>query len=174
MASIAAVHPLPRLLVGVPLRLGRAADAEGAVVAGAVAVEGMDDVEERLVARPDDAVGEVVRMRVAPLARDRVDRLDLVRTQLIEPLVRQCDDLVLPNTRLERVDDVLVDPVDHRRGLVQQHDLVLRLDHPGIQHVLLGVGDLEALPLHLEEEGRLDDVDADRGVGDARLDPAAP
>ena len=32
---------------------------------------------------------------------------------------------------------------------------------------LLGVDDREALPLHLEQERRLDDVDADRLVGDA-------
>ena len=54
------------------LALGRAAHSEGAVVAGPVAVEGVDDVEEGLVAGPDDAVGEVVRMRVAPFARDGV------------------------------------------------------------------------------------------------------
>ena len=73
-----AVHPLARLRVGVALRRGRAADREGAVVAGPVAVEGVDDVEERLVAGADEPVGEVVRVRVAPLAGDRVDRLDLV------------------------------------------------------------------------------------------------
>src|SRR5207247_7710701 len=45
------VHPLARLLVGADLRRGRAADVEGAVVAGSVPDERLDDVEERLVAR---------------------------------------------------------------------------------------------------------------------------
>jgi phosphoserine phosphatase len=85
----------------------------------------VDDVEERLVAGADDAVGEVVRVRVAPLAGDRVDRLDLVRAELVQPLVRQGHDLVLAHARLECLDDVLVDPVDHRGGLVEQHDLVV-------------------------------------------------
>ena len=147
-----------------------AADRERAVVAGPVAVVGVDDVEEGLVAGPDQPVGEVVRVRVAPLPRDRVDRLDLVRAHLVEPLVGERHDLVLADARLERLDDVLVDPVHHRHGLGQQHDLVARLDHPSVEHELLGVDDGQSLPLHLEEERRLDDVDADRQVGHAGLD----
>src|SRR6266478_8064687 len=53
------VHPLARLLVGGDLRLRRAPHAEGAVVARAIADERHDDVEERLVAGPDDPIGEV-------------------------------------------------------------------------------------------------------------------
>ena len=82
----------------------------------------------------------------------------------------QRDDLVLADAGLQRLDDVLVDAVDHRRRLVEQHDLVGRLDQPGVEHQLLGVDDRQALPLHLEQERRLDDVDADRQVGDAGLD----
>ena len=111
---------------------------------------------------PDQPVGEVVRVRVAPLARDRVDRLDLVRPHLVEPLAGEPDDLVLPDAGLEHVDDVLVDAVDHGGGLAQQHDLVHGLDRPGVQHVLLDVDDPQALRLHLEQEGGLDDVDPDR------------
>src|SRR6185437_9197376 len=44
------VDPFARALVGVLLRIGGAADIEGAVVAGAISHEGLDDVEERLVA----------------------------------------------------------------------------------------------------------------------------
>ena len=129
----------------------------------------MDDVEEGLVAGPDDAVGEVVRMRVASLARDRVDRLHLVAAELIESLVRERDDLVLAHARLEHVDDVLVDAVDHRCRLVEQHDLVLRLDDAGVEHRLLGVAHRDALPLQLEQERGLNDVDAERSVGDPGL-----
>src|SRR5919201_2793261 len=46
----AGIDPLACLLVGIALALGRAADIEGPVIAGAVAVIGLDDVEERLVA----------------------------------------------------------------------------------------------------------------------------
>ncbi len=69
-----AVHPLARLAVRRALRRRRATDRERAVVARAVADERMDDVEERLVAGADQAVREVVRMRRAALAGDRVDR----------------------------------------------------------------------------------------------------
>src|SRR3954453_19381874 len=164
-----AVHPLARLAVGIALRRGRAADRERAVVAGPVAVERVDDVEERLVARPDQPVGEVVRVGVAALAGDRVDRLHLVRAQLIEALVGVGDDLVLADARLQPLRDPLVDAVHHRDRLGQQHDLVGRLDHPGVEHVLLGVDDAQPLTLHLEQERRLHEVDADRLVGDAGL-----
>ena len=165
-----AVHPLAGLRVGVPLRRGRAAHRERAVVAGPVAVERVDDVEERLVAGADEPVGEVVRVRVAPLTGDRVDRLDLVGAHLVEALVGVRDDLVLAHPGLQHLDDVLVDAVDHRRRLVEQDDLVGRLDHPGVEHELLAVDDRQALPLHLEQERRLDDVDAHGLVGHARLD----
>ena len=156
------VHPLAGLRVGIALGRGRAADRERAVIAGAIAVEGVDDVEEGLVAGPDDPVGEVVRVRVAALAGDRVDRLDLIRPQLVEPLVGQRDDLVLADPGLEHVHDVLVDTVDHRRRLGQQHDLVRRLDQPRVEHCCWRVDRHEALALHLEQERRLDDVDPDR------------
>ena len=97
------------------LRRRRAADVEGAVVAGAVALVGLQDVEERLVAGAEVAVGEVVRMRVAALARDRVDRLDVVRAHLVEHLVGHRDDVVLADARLQRLVDHVVDAVDHAR-----------------------------------------------------------
>src|SRR6185437_16970844 len=67
------VDPFAGLLVRVALYRSAAADVEGAVVAGPVSVEGLDDVEERLIPGPDQPVGEVVRMRAASLAGDRVD-----------------------------------------------------------------------------------------------------
>ena len=72
------VEPLAAASVRVELRPCRVADVERAVVAGAVAHERVDDVEERLVARPQQPVGERVRMRVAAVARDRVDRLHVL------------------------------------------------------------------------------------------------
>src|SRR5918994_3951931 len=61
------IDPFPRALVRVALRVGRGADGEGAVVAGLVADEGLDDVEEGLVAGADEAVAGNVRMRGAAL-----------------------------------------------------------------------------------------------------------
>ena len=130
----------------------------------------MDDVEERLVAGADDPVGEVVRMRVAALARDRVDRLDAVRAHGVEPHRRQRDDVVLPDARLERLGDVEVDAVDHRRRHVEQHQLVDVLDLARLQHRLLRVAHVDAELLQLEHHRHLDDVDAERHVGDALLD----
>src|SRR5215470_5181703 len=138
------VHPLARLLVGGDLRFRRASHAEGAVVAGPVADEGHDDVEERLIARADDPVGEVVRVRAAALARDRIDRLDAVRAHLVEALGGQADDLVFARAGLERLEDVLVDAVDHRRRHVEQGQLVLALEHPRLEHHLLAVAYLDA------------------------------
>jgi hypothetical protein len=100
---------------------------------------------------------------------DGVYRLDLIGAHLVEPLVGQRDDFVLAHTGFEHVDDVLVDPVHHRSGLVEQHDLVHRLDHARIQHALLGVDDGQPLTLHLEQERRFDDVHAHRSVGEARI-----
>src|ERR1035437_4496662 len=111
------IHPLACLGVGVALRAGRTADGQGPVVTRAVTVERTDDVKECLVAGTDNSVGEVVRVRVAPLTRDCVNCLDLVGTHLVESLVGERDDLVLTNTGLEGFEDVLIDTVDHCRGL---------------------------------------------------------
>src|ERR1700704_2406799 len=62
------VYPFARSSVRGALRGRRAPDVESAVVAGAVAHERLDDIEEGLVARADEAVGEVVRVRRAALA----------------------------------------------------------------------------------------------------------
>src|SRR5256886_11384023 len=61
------VHQLARALVRVTLRLGRAADRERAVIARAIANEGMDDVEVRLIDGTYETIREVVRMRAATL-----------------------------------------------------------------------------------------------------------
>ncbi len=167
ISSIALVEPFARLLVGVVLHRRGAADIEGAVVAGAVAHERLQDVEERLVARADHAVGEIVRMRIAALARDGVDRLDVVGAVAVEELVDLGDDVVLAHAGLELLVDQVIGAVDHGGGAVEQRDLVDDLDLARLQHHLLAVVDLEAGLLQFEHHRRLDDVDADRHVGDA-------
>ncbi|HZJ40566.1 MAG TPA: hypothetical protein VFD20_06430 [Demequina sp.] len=46
----------------------------------------MNDVEERLIAGSNESVGEIVRVRIAPLAGNSIDRLDLIRTHFVAAL----------------------------------------------------------------------------------------
>ena len=162
-----AVEPVAALLVGVVLRRGGAPDVEGAVVASAVAHEGLQHVEERLVAGADHAVGEIVRVRIAALPGNGVDRLDVVGAVLVQKLGRHRDDVGLAHARLELLADQLVDAVDHGGGAIEQRNLVDALDLASVEHDLLAVRDLEPGALELEHHRRFDDVDAERHVGDA-------
>src|SRR5439155_19494920 len=63
----AGVDPLPGALVGIVLAGRGPTDAERPVIARPVAVEGLNDVEERLVARSDQPVREDVGMGTAAL-----------------------------------------------------------------------------------------------------------
>ena len=147
----------------------RAPDIEGAVVAGAVAHERLQNIEERLIARADHAVGEIVRVRVAALARNGVDRLHVVGAVAIEELVDLADDVVLAHAGLELLVDQVIGAVDHGGGAVEQRDLVDVLELARLQHHLLAVLDLEAGLFQLEHHRRLDDVDADRHLVNAGL-----
>ncbi len=158
------VDPFARLLVGVALGVVRLAHHERPVVTGLVADERVDDVEEGLVAGPDDPVGEDVRVGTAALAGHRVDVVDVLRPEL-EQVVRDIrDELVLADTRLELFRDQLVRPIDHRAGDVEQGDLVGRLDLAGVEQHLLAVTDRDALLGQGRQHRRLGDVDADRHV----------
>ena len=106
------------------LRRRGAADVEGAVVAGAVADEALQNVEERLVAGPQHAVGEIVRVRVAALARNGVDGLDVVGAMVIEELVDLGDDVVLAHAGFQMLVDQVIGAVDDRGRAVEQRDLV--------------------------------------------------
>src|SRR5438874_1093287 len=83
----------------------RAADTEGAVVAGAVAHVRLDDVEERLVAGADQPVGEVVRVRAAALTGHRVHGLNVVGPHRIEHVVDAGDDVRLAHTGFQLLVD---------------------------------------------------------------------
>ena len=122
----------------------------------------MEDVEVGRVSRAQRAVGEHVGVGAAALARDRVDALDELRAHLVQDLVDQRDAVVLTDARAHLAIQLLVGGVDHRAGHVQQRDLVTRLDHAGLLHQLLAVGDLDALALQREQHRRLDRVDSDR------------
>ena len=106
-------------------------------------------------------------MRAAPLARDRVDVVDVLGAEIEQELRDIGDQDALANTRLEVLGDVLVGAIDHRASRVEQQDLVDRLDLPGVEHHLLAVEDRDALVGEGREHRRLTDVDADRHVGRA-------
>jgi hypothetical protein len=95
-------------------------------------------------------------------AGDRVDRFDAVGAHLVEALGRERDDLRLLHAGLQRLGDVLVDAVDHRRRHVEQRELVDVLHLARLQHHLLAVAHLDALLLQREQHRRLDHVDAER------------
>src|SRR5579883_3111380 len=69
------IHPLSRFLVRFALRTGRAANGKRAVIACSIADERMDDVEICLIPWTNQAIREVMRMRAAPFAGNRVDSL---------------------------------------------------------------------------------------------------
>jgi hypothetical protein len=83
----------------------------------------VDDVEEGLVARAQEAVGEHVRVPGAAVAGDGVHGLHLLGAELEEQLVRRRHDLVLAHARAQHAVDLVVDRVDDRGGVVEQRDL---------------------------------------------------
>ena len=129
----------------------------------------MEDVEVGGVARPQHAVGEDVRVRAAPLARDRVDALDVLGAELEQPLADERDAFVLANARLQRLEEILVRRVDHRARHVQQRDLVGGLHHARVLHQRLPVDDRDPGRLERAQDGQLDDVDAERLAEQAAL-----
>ena len=61
---------------------------------------GLQDVEKRLIARPQHAIGKIMRMRITALAGDRIDRLDVVGAHLVKHLVGKRDDVVFAHAGL--------------------------------------------------------------------------
>ena len=111
---------------------------------------------------PNDPVGEIVRVRIAALAGDGVDGLDVVRAHLVEHLVGLGDDVVLAHAGFQLLPDHVVDAVHHGGGLVQQRDLIDVLDLARVQHHLLAVDRLDAGGLKGEPHTGFNQIDADR------------
>ena len=122
----------------------------------------MDDVEEGLVSRAEEPVREDVRVRDAAVARDGVDRLDLFGAHLEEQLVRAPDDLVLVDPGPQHPVDLLVDRVDQSGRLVEQRDLLRRLDLARLEHDPRAVGDVDAGALQCLDRDEIGHVDAER------------
>ena len=133
-------------LVGVDQRWRRRADREGAVVAGAVAHVGVQDVVVHRIARTQHAVGEHVRVRAAALARDRVDAFDVLRAEIVEHFAderRRIRSRACPASSPRRARRRRHRP--SRIAAVEQRDLVLGLDLARVGHQLLAVDDRDAL-----------------------------
>ena len=163
------IEPLAALLVRVELRVADAADVERAVVARAVAHERMDDVEERLVARAQQPIREDVRMRIAPIARDRVDRLHLLGAHLEQQLVRARDDLVLVDAGPEHPVDLFVDRVDEPGRLVEECDLLGGLDLAGLEERPGTIGDVQPRALQRLDRDEVRHVNPERLAVKAEL-----
>ena len=116
----------------------------------------------------EQPVGERVRVRIAAVAGDRVDRLDVLRAELEEHLHRRGHDLVLAHARAQHPVDLLVGRVDDSGGVVEQRELVGRLDLPRLEHHRLRVGEVQALALEREQRRRIGHVDPERLLVQAR------
>src|SRR5215218_6676468 len=163
------VEPLTALLVRVDLRGRDTADVERSVVARPVAHEGVDDVEERLIARPEQSVREHVRVRVAAVSGDGVDRLALLRAELEEDLHRARHDLVLAHAGPQHSIDLLVDGVHDGSRMLEQRDLLFGFDRARLHHHRLRVRRLDALTLQGVQRLHIGEVDAERVACDAAL-----
>ena len=104
----------------------------------------MQNVVVHRIAGAQHAVGENVRVRIAALAGNRVDRFDVLRAQVVENFADQADGFVLAHAGLHGAVQLVVGGVDHHRRDVQQRDFVLRLDHARVGHQLLAVDDLDS------------------------------
>ena len=118
---------------------------------------------------PQEPVGEHVRVRVAAVAGDGVDRLDLLGAHLEEQLVRPRDDLVLVDAGPQHPVDLLVDGVDEPGRLVEQRDLLRRLDRARLEHHPRAVGDVQPCALQRLDRDEVGHVDAERLALEAAL-----
>ena len=110
-----------------------------------------------------------MRVGVAAIAGDGVDRFDLLRPELEEQLHGPCHDLVLAHTRAQHPVDLVVDAVDDRCCMLEQRDLVCRLDRPGPHHHGLRVGRLDALAMQRIERLHVRQIDSQRLTGQSAI-----
>jgi hypothetical protein len=105
-------------------------------------------------------------MRIAAVPRDRVDGLDLLRAHFEEELVGARDDFVLVDPGPKHPVDLLVHGVDEARRLVEQCDLLGRLDLARLEHDLGAVGHLHAGTSERLEREQVGHVDAEWLAGE--------
>ena len=78
----------------------------------------MQNVEVNRVAGAQHAIGENVRMRIAAVAGDGVDRLHLLGAELEEQSLGLGHDLAHGDTRTQQLVDALIDRVDDGGGVM--------------------------------------------------------
>ncbi len=108
-------------------------------------------------------------MRVAAIAGNGVDRFDLLRAELEEHVHGPGHDLVLAYARSQHPVDLVVDGVHDRRRMLEQRDLIVRLECPCPHHHGLSVCRLDALTLKRVQRLHVRQVDAERLIGEAAI-----
>ena len=126
-------------------------------------IEVRDGQQVMLDAREIKNMDEIMLLNVAA---SMVDAVYQMIYEELKPGVRARDDVALADARLQLLVDHVVDRVDHRGRDVEQHDLVHALDFARIEHDLLRIPHVETDTLQLEQHRRLDEIDAERLVGD--------
>ena len=108
-------------------------------------------------------------MWVAAVAGDGVDCLHVLGPQLEQQLMCAPNDLVLVHARPQHAIDLVVDRVDKTCRLVEERDLLCRLDLSRVQENLRAVGDLHARALQRLDRDEVGHVDSERLVLQAEL-----
>ena len=114
-------------------------------------------------------ITEDVRVRRAPLARDRVHAFDVLGAQVVQRLVDQTDALVLAHARSQERVELFVGGVDHRRGVRQQLISSAVLMRRASRNTCWPSTSVIPSLREGREDRHLDDVDADRLVLETEL-----
>ena len=141
------VHVVAATFVGVDHRRRGAADCECSVIAGAIAIVAVQNIEERRIAGTQHAVGVDMRMRAATLAGNRIDAFDMLGAEIVQHFADHADAFVFFNARFHEAIKLVVGGIDHHGRGVEQSDLVLGFDLTHFVHELLAVDDFDALRL---------------------------
>src|SRR5439155_4854688 len=102
------VEVIAAAFVGIDHCVRTVADSEAAVIASAVAHVGMQNVVIDGVARAQHAVGKNMRMRIATLARNRVDCFHILGSEIVQDFTDQADGFVLAHSRLHSTVEFVV------------------------------------------------------------------
>src|SRR4030095_10979794 len=88
------VHVVAAAFVSVDHCRGGAADGEGPIVAGTIAVIAVQDIEKRRITGTKHAVGVHMRVRTAALTGDRVDAFNMFRAEIVKNFAHHSDAFV--------------------------------------------------------------------------------
>src|SRR5580700_7495743 len=137
-------------------------DRKAPVVTGPVAHVGMQDVVVNWIARAKHAIGKNVRVRAAALTRNRIHSFNIFGAEVVEHFAHKPDSLVFAHARLHRPIQLVVRCIHHHRRMIEQGNLILRLDDTRVRHELLAVHNGDPFALQCEQDRRLDNVNPQR------------